>query len=112
MCEAARGKIDLFLKTFLKARLLPDTGGYAELLDSSLVELDELTVCARFLTYQFVTHTDTSEPFQSVLAIGKRSMLEGYTALPCDHLWQGCTDYYKAGVGRPWEYKETFQTNN
>ena len=62
------------------ASFSPSSG--AELLNSSLHDLNEMTVCARFSTYQFITH-GYREPLQVLLSVGEDlEFLSSYTMLP------------------------------
>ena len=48
-----------------KQKTLPDKNGIAEVLNSSLYGVDEVTICARFKTYQFkILHTSNPTLFQ------------------------------------------------
>ena len=69
---------------------LPDKSGQATILNSSLQDLSEWTLCARFKMFHFSSHQDTT-PFQSVIASGGLWMLSGFTVLPCDTDHQGST---------------------
>ena len=69
---------------------LPDKSGQAIILNSSLQDLSEWTLCARFKMFHFSSHQDTT-PFQSVIASGGLWMLSGFTVLPCDTDHQGST---------------------
>ena len=81
---------------------LPAKYGQAELLNSSLGKYPELTICARFLTHHFSTHSD-GEPSQDLISYGKDSLLSSYVAGPCDQFYQGCTEDYREKVeGDQW----------
>ena len=56
----------------------PNTG--AELGSSSLMGQEDVTICARFVTYQFTTHLYKS-PLQVVLQLGAVTLLGSYTML-------------------------------
>ena len=73
---------------------LPAKYGQAELLNFSLGEYSEVTLCARFLTYHFSTPPD-GVPFQTIIAYGTHQLLGSYVAKPCDQRYQGCTERYK-----------------
>ena len=66
---------------------LPDKFGQAIILNSSLQDLSEWTLCARFKMFNFASHEDTT-PFQSVIASGGLWILSGFAALPCDGVHQ------------------------
>ena len=67
---------------------LPDKSSQAIILNSSLQDLAEWTLCARFKTFHFSSHADT-RPFQTVIASGGLWMLASFTVLPCDRDKQG-----------------------
>ena len=67
---------------------LPDKSSQAIILNSSLHDLAEWTLCARFKTFHFSSHEDTT-PFQTVIASGGLWMLSGFTVLPCDRDQKG-----------------------
>ena len=69
---------------------LPAKDGRAEILNSSPGKYSSLTVCARFLTHHFSTHSD-NYPFQTLLSYEKDSLLSSYVARPCDQFYQGQT---------------------
>ena len=51
-----------------KQKTLPDKNGIAEVLNSSLYGVDEVTICARFKTYQFKIYLEYEFfPFQDIL---------------------------------------------
>ena len=66
----------------------PEKSGQAIILNSALQELSEWTICARFKTFHFSGHEDSS-PFQTVIASGGLWVLSSFTALPCDGDHQG-----------------------
>ena len=76
-----------------KAR--PDIDGYVEILNSSLKGYDEFTLCGRFLVYHFPRNPGQMD-YQLILSVGKRYLLSSYGASPCEDLYPGCTDYFKA----------------
>ena len=69
---------------------LPATDGQAEILNSSLTKYPEVTICARYLTHHFSTHSD-AEPTQTLISYGNNNFLSGLVARPCDQ-------YYKADI--------------
>ena len=66
---------------------LPATDGRAEILNSSLVQYPEVTLCARFLTHHFSTHPD-GEPTQTLISYGYNNLLSSLVARPCDQYYQ------------------------
>ena len=77
--------------------------GYVEVLDSSLKDYEEFTLCGRFQTYQFRSAPEDEN--QMIISIENYYMLGSYIALPCGDI---CTGYYKAKVGSDWKYKKVF----
>ena len=63
---------------------LPAKDGRAEMVNSSLVKLSEVTLCARFLTHSFSTDLDGS-PIQTAISYGTDDLLSSYLARPCDN---------------------------
>ena len=91
-----------------RSLVLPARLGQAELVDSSLVGLAELTICLRFRTFQFSTY---GRPWysQSVLSYGDKTLLYAYVAEDCEAKFPGCTQRYQKWVegwahGRPFGY--------
>ena len=87
---------------------LPDRFGQAELVNSSLYGLAEISICVRFKTFQFSTYL---APWysQSVLTYGDTAPLYSYVATDCEEKFPGCTLRYKKWVenwahGRPFGY--------
>ena len=62
---------------------LPAREGRAELLNSSLENYSEMTLCARFLTYHFSTHWD-GFPYQALISSGSNALLGSYVAKSCE----------------------------
>ena len=62
---------------------LPAQSGQAELLNSSLENYSEMTLCARFLTYHFSTHWD-GFPYQALISSGSNALLGSYVAKSCE----------------------------
>ena len=84
LCSSCEGiKV---ISTDPEAFFLPDKSGQAIILNSSLQDLSEWSLCGRFKTFHFSSHEDTT-PFQSVIASGGLWMLSGFTVVPChtDH---------------------------
>ena len=73
---------------------LPRKDGRAEMLNSSLVNYSQLTVCARFLTLHFSTDPD-GWPTQSLISYGSDDLLGSYLAMSCDQSYTGCTEEYR-----------------
>ena len=69
---------------------LPDKFGQATILNSSLQDLTEWSLCARFKTFHFSSYGDNT-PFQTVIATGGLWILAGFAVLPCDRNQQGET---------------------
>ena len=81
---------------------LPAKDGRAELMNTSLVNISELTVCARFLTHHFSTPPD-NYPFQTIISYGQDSLLCSYVGKSCDFFYQGCTEnYIEKFEGQQW----------
>ena len=74
---------------------LPPRLAQAEVLDSSLSDLDQFTVCMRIKTYQFTTYNEVTFSYQAVLTYGPNWMLGAYVGLPCDQRYTGCTQKQK-----------------
>ena len=73
---------------------LPAKDGRAFILNSSLVKYSEVTLCARFLTHHFSTHSDCW-PSQTLINYGKDSLLSSYVARSCEQMYAGCTQEWK-----------------
>ena len=87
---------------------LPDRFGQAELVNSSLHGLPEISICVRFKTFQFSTYLSPWYS-QSVLTYGDTTPLYSYVATDCEEKFPGCTLRYKKWVknwahGRPFGY--------
>ena len=63
---------------------LPAKDGQAELMNSSLVNYSEVTLCARFLTHHFSTHLDGSTT-QTLISYWTHDLLSSFIARPCDN---------------------------
>ena len=74
---------------------LPPRFSQAEVLDSSLANLAEFTICMRIKTYQFTTYNEVTFSYQAVLTSGPVWMLGAYVGLPCDQRYTGCTQKQK-----------------
>ena len=90
-----------------RSLVLPDRLGQAELLNSSLLGLTEVTLCLRFNTFRFSTY---QRPWysQSVLTYGDKSLLYAYVASDCEAKFPGCTGRYKKWVGDSWAHGRAF----
>ena len=71
---------------------LPAKSGRAVILNSSLKKYPEATLCARFLTHHFSTHSD-GQPSQTLISYGYNDFLSSLVARPCDQHYQAdlCT---------------------
>ena len=63
---------------------LPAKDGQAELLNSSLVNYSEVTLCARFLPHHFSTHLDGLTS-QTLISYSTYELLASIVARPCDN---------------------------
>ena len=75
----------------------PNSG--AELRFSSLLGQEDVTICARFNTYQFTTNM-YSEPLQLLLVLGDNYLLGSYTMLPPPSPWYS---YFHDRIGGKWQ---------
>ena len=91
-----------------KQKTLPDKNGIAEVLNSSLYGIDEVTICARFKTYQFNIYLDYEFfPFQDILHYDNIGHLfSSFTFLPCEEskMHSGCSQNYKENYGPYWKH--------
>ena len=87
-------------------KFLPDLDGQAEVLNSELAEQDEVTVCARFITFQFNCPQDAYD-YQGMITLEKFWLLGTYMALPCDWSYEGCTVYKKSYI-KDWRHGTAF----
>ena len=84
-----------------------------EILNSSIHELDQFTICGRFLTSSFSTSSHVWQTILfkvfiyhiKVLSANQRVQVDMYflailTATSCDHFYEGCTKYYKDKLGK------------
>ena len=84
-----------------------------EILNSSIHELDQFTICGRFLTSSFSTSSNVWQTILfkvfiyhiKVLSANQRVQVDMYflailTATSCDHFYEGCTKYYKDKLGK------------
>ena len=81
----------------------PGRKGQAELLNSSLFEREEFTICLRFKTFTFITFPD-SFSYQVILSYRDIWMFASYVAIPCDQRLNGCTQFYKDLLGQEWKH--------
>ena len=63
---------------------LPARTGQAEILNSSLDQVENFTICARFQSYNFPSYHD-SEHYNGLISLADSYILASYVALPCDH---------------------------
>ena len=63
---------------------LPAKTGQVEILNSSLDGVENFTICARFQSYQLISHHD-AEPYHGLISLAESYILASYVALPCDH---------------------------
>lgn len=79
---------------------LPVRAGQVEILNSSLSAHAQWTLCARFQTYRFSTHSDIS--YQYVLSVGDIPLLASYVGQECEYRYPGCTQYYREKYQAAW----------
>ena len=84
----------------------------AEVLNSSLEHLHQLTICARFKTLNFQVNPGVSN-YQAIIVLGPFWLLGSYTALPCEDRYTGCTDserntnpLWRYGMANGYHYSE------
>ena len=85
---------------------LPPPRGQAEILNSSLEGLKEVTLCARFNTDQFVSYQTDQFSYQTLITYHRSWLLASYVAVPCEEKYTGCTQYYKDKLGNKWRHSE------
>ena len=73
------------IKVIYADRENPQPDGFAEILNSSLAEYPEFSLCGRLLTYYFSVEQTN---WQVAISVGKRNILSSHAALPCDHNYQ------------------------
>ena len=83
----------------------PQLEGHAEILNSGLEELEEVTVCARLRTHQFEALSEYD--YQALITLDQFGVAASYTALPCDTVYPGCTEYMR-GLVPGWGHGRTF----
>ena len=64
---------------------------HAEILNSDLSEVEELTVCIRLRTHQF--SSPSMSGYQTWISLEEFGLAGSYSALPCDVMYPGCTEY-------------------
>ena len=91
-----------------KQKTLPDKNGIAEVLNSSIYGIDEVTICARFKTYQFGIYLEYEFfPFQDILHYDNIGHLfSSFTFIPCEEskMHSGCSQNYKENYGPYWKH--------
>ena len=82
--------------------------------NSALSHFEDVTICARFNTYQF-SMTDTDDLYQQIISNGKNDsyfqILGSFSAFNCDKnpkLGSECTKYFKGELGEIWRYGATY----
>ena len=83
---------------------LPPRLAQAEVLDSSLANLAEFTICMRIKTYQFTSYNKETFSYQAVMTSGSVWILGAYIGLPCDERYLGCTQKQKDRYGEDWKH--------
>ena len=57
----------------------------------------------RFKTHRFTIHKDRKiHSSQVMISLGEIWLLSAYVALPCEYIYQGCTQRYRDKVGKRW----------
>ena len=78
---------------------------------SALSHLEDVTICARFNTYQF-SLTDKDDPHQFLVSNSKNFVVLGsFSAFNCNkrsYLGSECTTYFKGELGERWRYGATY----
>ena len=85
---------------------LPPRFAQAEVLDSSLANLAEFTICLRLKTYQFTSYNQLTFSYQAVMTAGPVWILGAYIGLPCDQRYRGCTQKQKDRYGKDWKHSK------
>ena len=85
---------------------LPPRSGQAELLDSSLANLGEFTICLRMKTFQFTSYNEVTFSYQAVMTAGTNWILGAYIGLPCNERYLGCTQKQKDRYGKDWKHSK------
>ena len=85
---------------------LPPRFAQAEILDSSLSNLDEFTICLRLKTYQFTSYNKVTFSYQAVMTAGTNWILGAYIGLPCNERYLGCTQKQKDRYGKDWKHSK------
>ena len=82
--------------------------------NSALSDLEDVTICARFNTYQF-SMSDTEDLYQQIIANSKNDsyfqILGSFSAFNCEKnpkLGSEGTTYYKGELGEMWRYGATY----
>ena len=74
--------------------------GIATIQNSSVASLDQFTLCARILTYQF----DSYFYFHQAIITASDGMLLWSFSSKADCEFAGCTEYFKSIIGDEWKY--------
>ena len=81
---------------------------------SALSHLEDVTICARFKTYQF-SMTDTYDSYQYLVSNSKNDsffvVLGSVSAFNCNknaYFGSECTTFYKGELGERWRYGATY----
>ena len=85
---------------------LPPRSAQAEVLDSSLANLAEFTICMRIKTYQFTSYNEVTFSYQAVMTSGSNWILGAYIGLPCDQQYLGCTQKQRDRYGKDWKHSK------
>ena len=82
--------------------------------NSALSHLEDVTICARFNTYQF-SMTNTEDLYQQIMSNNKNDsyfqILGSFSAFNCNKnpkFGSECTTYYKGELGEMWRYGATY----
>ena len=89
------------------SKLSPELEGHAEILNTGLEEVEEVTLCLRMRSHQF--KSPSKYGYQAWLSLGEFWLAGSYTALPCDSVYPGCTEYQRNLVPG-WTHGKIFGT--
>ena len=66
---------------------------------TSTVQIVRHSLGDRFKSHRFSVHNDSRiHTSQVFISVGDIWLLSAYVALPCDHIYPGCTRRYQGGV--------------
>ena len=82
--------------------MLPPKDGKVEILRSSLLNLEEMTLCARIKTHNFNTQPDSAQTTQILVYLEDTWLLATLAAMPCEQAWAGCTQSIQGMLGHHW----------